>query len=319
MSGSPESLFDRLVMDGLENLLPDLRVKRAAYTRVEGYAPWGLDLNAYPHTKFGIVTKGRCYIDIKDGSPPVELEKGSCYLLPRGNAFRVRNAADGQTEKFEEAIDRREGRTLRCGRDGEHTTVLGGQFIFIDERYPLVLNLLPPLICFQVSDTELAALQATLHLLEKEIAAPGPGARTMLDSLADIFFVQTLRAYLLDKRERNTGWVGLLADERLGKAMRLMHAESHKPWTLASLAAQIGMSRSVLAGHFRNKLGISPIAYLTRHRMQQAKKLLQHSSSLGIAQIATKVGYDSEAAFNKAFKREVGLPPATWRTKNLPS
>ncbi|HXU92255.1 MAG TPA: AraC family transcriptional regulator [Gallionella sp.] len=306
-------------MDGLENLLPGLRVKKAAYTCVEGHAPWGLDLDAYLHTKFGIVTEGCCHIDIKDGAAPVKLEKGGCYLLPRGNAFRIRDTAEGRTEKFEEAIARLEGRTLRCGKNGERTTVLGGRFIFADERYPLVLDLLPPLICFKVNDAELAALQATLHLLEKEVTAPSLGARAMLDSLANIFFVQTLRTYLLGKRERDTGWAGLLADERLGKAIRLMHGESHKPWTLASLAAQIGMSRSALAAHFRNKLGISPIAYLTRHRIQQAKALLLQPSPPGIARIAARVGYESEAAFNKAFKRELGLPPSAWRAQQRQS
>lgn len=302
-------------MDGLENFIPGLRIQKAAYTRVEGYAPWGLDLNAYPHTKFGIVTEGCCYIDIKDGAQPVKLIRGSCYLLPRGNAFRLRHTADGGTEKFEEAYKRIEGRTLRCGKDGEHTTVIGGQFIFTDDRYPLVLDLLPPLICFNVSEPELAALQSTLQLLEKEITAPAPGTATMLDSLADIFFIQTLRAYLLNDNTRNTGWTGVLSDDRLGKAIRLIHKESEKPWTIISLADHIGMSRAAFSARFKDKLGISPIAYLTRHRMHLAQELLRRPASLGIAQVAAQVGYESEAAFNKAFKRETGMPPALWRAQ----
>lgn len=107
-----------------------------------------------------------------------------------------------------------------------------------------MLDLLPPLICFNVSEAELAALQSTLQLLEKEITAPAAGTATMLDSLADIFFIQTLRAYLLNDSTRNTGWTGVLSDERLGKAIRLMHKESEKPWTIISLADHIGMSRA---------------------------------------------------------------------------
>ncbi len=302
-------------MDALENLIPGLRVHKAAYTRVEGKAPWGLDLNAYPHTKFGIVTEGGCYIDIKDGAQPVKLVRGSCYLLPRGNAFRIRHAADGGTVKFEEVIKQLEGRTLRCGKDGERTTVIGGQFIFADDRHPLALDLLPPLICFNVNEQELAALQSTLQLLEKEIAIPAPGTTAMIDSLADIFFIQTLRAYLLDCNTRNTGWTGVLSDERLGKAIRLIHLESERPWTIVALADHIGMSRSVFTARFKDKLGISPIAYLTRHRMHLAQELLRRPASIGIAQVAAKVGYDSEAAFNKAFKRETGMPPALWRAQ----
>lgn len=315
MLNNLDSLFNRLDMDGLRNFIPGLRVQKAFYTRVEGKAPWGLDLDAYPHTKFGIVTEGCCYIDIKDGAQPVKLVRGSCYLLPRGNAFRLRHAADGSTEKFEEIYKRIEGRTLRCGKDGEHTTVLGGQFIFTEDRYPLVLDLLPPLICFNVSEQELAALQSTLQLLEQEITTPAPGTASMLDSLADIYFIQTLRAYLLNDNTRHTGWVGVLSDERLGKAIRLIHSESEKPWTIVALADHIGMSRAAFSARFRNKLGISPIAYLTRHRMQVAQELLRRSSSMGIAQVAAKVGYDSEASFNKAFKRETGMPPALWRAQ----
>lgn len=300
-------------MDDFENLLPGLRVQKAAYTRVEGCAPWGLDLISYPHTKFGIVTEGCCYIDLKDGSFPVRLVRGSCYLLPRGNAFRVRHAPDGETVAFEEAYKQIEGRTLRCGEGGERTTVIGGQFVFAENRYPLIFDLLPPLICFTVNEPELAALQLTLQLLETEVGSPTVGV--MLDRLADIFFIQTLRAYLLNESVRDTGWSGALADARLGKVIRLIHTESGKPWTINSLAVHAGMSRSVLSAHFKNKLGISPIAYLTRHRMQLAKELLLKESSTGIAQIAARVGYDSEASFNKAFKRDSGMPPAAWRAQ----
>ena len=303
-------------MDGLENFIPGLRVQKASHTRVEGNAPWGLDLDAYPHTKFGIVTEGCCYIDIKDGAQPVKLVRGSCYLLPRGNAFRLRHAADGDTEKFEEAYKRIQGRTLHCGKDGERTIVLGGQFIFTNDRYPLVLDLLPSLICFNVSEPELAALQSTLQLLENEITRPAPGTSTMLDSLADIFFIQTLRAYLLNDSTRNTGWTGVLSDERLGKAIRLIHTESEKPWTIVSLADHVGMSRSAFTARFKDKLGIAPIAYLTRHRMNLAQELLRRPEALGIGQVAAKVGYESEASFNKAFKREMGVPPAAWRIQN---
>lgn len=313
MSGRPESLFNRLIMDGFENLLPGLRVQKASYTRVEGCAPWGLDLISYPHTKFGIITEGECYIDIKDGSPPVRVPRGSCYLLPRGNAFRVRHAPDGEAIAFEEALKNLEGRILRCGSGGERTTVIGGQFIFAGNHYPLILDLLPPLICFRVSEPELAALQLTLQLLEAEIRSPTIGV--MLDRLADIFFIQTLRTYLLNDNSRGIAWAGALADDRLGKVIRLIHAEGEKPWTISDLAAHAGMSRSVFSAHFKNKLGISPITYLTRHRMHLAKDLLLQANPPGIAQIAIKVGYDSEASFNKAFKREFDLPPAAWRTQ----
>lgn len=301
-------------MDGLENFLPRLRVRNAAYTRVVACAPWGLDLIAYHHTKFGIVTEGNCYIDIKDGAAPVKLTRGSCYLLPRGNAFRVRDAIGSATDEFEDALKHLEGRTLRWGGNGERTTLIGGRFIFFDDNYPLALDLLPPLIHFKVNEQELAALESTMRLLENEVVSPSVGSASMLDRLADIFFIQTLRAYLLDTEAREVGWIGALADEKLGAAIRLIHTKTDHPWTIESLADHAGMSRSVFAARFKSKLGTSPITYLTRHRLQQAQELLRNSS-MSIAQIAAKVGYDSESAFNKAFKRELGSPPAAWRTQ----
>ncbi len=301
-------------MDGLENFLPRFRVRRAAYTRVEGRAPWGLDLIAYHHTKFGIVTEGACFIDLKDGAAPVKLVKGSCYLLSRGSAFRIRHTADAEADDFEAALKHLDGRTLRWGGEGARTTVIGGRFIFADDSYPLLLDLLPPLVHFKVSEQELTALESTMQLLENEVVAPSVGSASMLDRLADIFFIQTLRACLLNTPARDTGWIGALADEKLGAAIRLIHTRTAHPWTLESLASEAGMSRSVFAARFKHKLGTSPIIYLTRHRLNQAQELLRNSS-MSIAQVAAKVGYDSESAFNKAFKRELGAPPAAWRAQ----
>jgi AraC-like DNA-binding protein len=299
-------------MDALDNLLPRFRVRQAVYTRVEGRAPWGLNLFAYLHTKFGIVTEGCCYVDLKDGTPPVRLNRGSCYLLPRGDAYRLRDSADGGADAFEQAMAHIEGRTLRWGGDGARTTVIGGCFIFADEGYPLVLDLLPQLVHFKVSEQELSALESTMRLLENEVVQPSPGSLAMLNRLADIFFIQTLRAYLLNGNARETGWVGALSDEKLGAAIRMIHTRTDFPWTVEALAGHAGMSRAVFAARFKDKLGLSPIGYLTRHRLTQAQDMLLHTS-MSIAQVAAKVGYESESAFNKAFKRELGAPPAAWR------
>jgi AraC-like DNA-binding protein len=299
-------------MDALEGLLPRFTVRQAVYTRVEGHAPWGLNLFAYLHTKFGIVTEGCCHVDLKDGAPPVRLERGSCYLLPRGDAYRLRNSPEGSADAFEDAMNHIEGRTLRWGGDGARTTVIGGCFIFADEGYPLVLDLLPQLVHFKVSEQELAALESTMRLLENEVVSPSLGTVSMLNRLADIFFIQTLRAYLLNANARDAGWMGALSDEKLGAAIRVIHTRTDFPWTVKALAGHAGMSRAVFAARFKEKLGLSPISYLTRHRLTQAQDMLRHTS-LSIAQVAAKVGYESESAFNKAFKRELGSPPAAWR------
>lgn len=300
-------------MEPLLNFFPELNLKQAVYTRVEARAPWGLDLIAYHHIKFGVVMEGEFYIDLKDGNDAVRLTRGSCYLLPRGDAFRMRDKLSTPTVDFEEVLKKLDGRLLRHGEgDGALTTVIGGRFIFVDDLYPPILDLLPSLIHFKVSDEELNAMEATLRLLATETTSPSLGSPLMVDRLAEIFFIQSLRAFVFADDQRDFGWLGAMAHPKLGVALQLMHRQNHQPWTISSLAQHVGMSRSVFAAKFKEKIGASPMSYLTRCRMHKARQLLRNPT-LSIEQVALSVGYDSEAAFSKAFKRELGVPPGRFR------
>lgn len=299
-------------MDSLQSFFPTLKIKQAVYTRVELRVPWGLDFIPYRHTKFGIVTQGDCYLDLKDGEAPVKLEQGSCYLLTRGDAFRLRDIRLSPAVGFEKVLDRLEGRLLRYGGCGEQTTIVGGRFVFASNSYPPMLDLLPPLIHFKVNDKELNALVATIELLANETDQPGPGSTMMVDRLADIFFIQTLRVYCLSDDQRKVGWLGAVADEKLSDAIRLIHQQFQQAWSVAELARQVGMSRAVFSARFKAMLGTTPMAYLTRYRLYQAQQKL-HQSTANIGQISVDVGYRSEAAFNKAFKRELGIAPGAYR------
>jgi AraC-like DNA-binding protein len=215
---------------------------------------------------------------------------------------------------FEVALRHLDGRSLSWGGGGDKTTIIGGRFIFADDRYPLLLDLLPSLLHFRVDEGELDLLVATIRLLANETQTSAFGSRAMIDRLADIFFIQSLRAYLLSATTQRNGmeWLGAVSDERLAKALRLMHNESDKAWTIATLAANVGMSRAVFAARFKEIFGVAPITYLTRHRLLQAQQLLQNSA-MSVAQVAQKVGYESEASFNKVFKRLVGHTPSVFR------
>ncbi len=299
-------------MDSLQTFFPTLQVKQAVYTRVEVSAPWGFDFMPYRHTKFGIVTQGACYFDLNDGEAPIKLEQGCCYLLTRGDAFRLRDTSLSATIDFADALQYLDGRLLRYGGGGEQTTLVGGRFIFAGNSYPPVLDLLPPLIHFKVSDKELGALVATIELLANETDQPSLGSAMMVDRLADIFFIQTLRAYWLSDAQRGVGWLGAVADDKLVCAIRLIHQQFQREWSVAGLAKQAGMSRAVFSARFTEKLGTSPMAYLTRYRLYQAQQRL-HKPGASMAQIAAEVGYSSEAAFSKAFKRELGIAPGAYR------
>lgn len=301
-------------MDPLTDFLPAMRVERAVYTCVEATAPWGLDLIAYHHTKFGLVVRGNCWINVEGDPTPVALSAGDCYLLPRGNAFTLRDSLATPTQKFEDVLKNIEGRVLRHGGGGAATTILGGRFIFAGQRPPPVLDVLPALIHFKVSPVEMETLQATLQLLAAETTVPTLGSPLIVDRLADIFFVQTLRAYIGTGTDRHAGWLGAVADSQIGNALRALHEKTEHAWTIESLATTVGMSRSAFALRFKTLIGEAPMEYLTRCRIHKAGRLLRESD-LSIGQVAQRTGYDSEASFNKAFKRQFGLPPGKFRNK----
>lgn len=301
-------------MDPLTDLLPAMRVERAVYTRVEASAPWGLDCIAYHHTKFGIVMQGNCWITVEGDPTPVALTTGDCYLLPRGNAFMLRDSLTSKATKLEDALKNLDGRVLRHGGGGEPTTIVGGRFIFQGQQPPAVLDLLPALVHFRVTPTELEALHATLLLLAAETTDPSLGSSLIVDRLADIYFVQTLRAYINADTSRRVGWLGAVADRHIASALRLLHEKTEHPWTIEALAASVNMSRSAFALRFKTLIGEAPMEYLTRCRIHKASRLLRESA-LTIAQVAQQIGYDSEASFNKAFKRQIGLPPGRFRSE----
>jgi transcriptional regulator GlxA family with amidase domain len=140
-----------------------------------------------------------------------------------------------------------------------------------------------------------------------------PGGEALLAKLSEVLFVETLRTYMAQLPPQQTGWLASARDPEVGKALALMHRDPAHSWTIASLAREAGVSRSVLAERFRHYLRESPMAYLTRWRLQLGEQMLC-TTSYSVAQIAAEVGYESEAAFNRAFKREFAMPPARFRT-----
>lgn len=300
-------------MDLLTDLLPAMRVKSAMYTRVEATAPWGLDFIPYHHTKFGLVLEGNAYINIAGDPTAVPLSAGDCYLLPRGDAFTLRDSFDSPLRNFEDVWGQIEGRTLRYGGGGAGCTIIGGRFIFEGSRHPAILDILPSLVHFKVSPSELRAIRSTIEMLASEIADPAMGSPLVVDRLADIFFVQTLRAYIGSANGRDVKWLGAVADHQIGGALRVLHEQSSQEWTVEKLAAAVAMSRSAFALRFKALVGAAPMEYLAHCRIQKASRLL-HESDMSIGQIADTIGYDSEMSFNKAFKRHVGVPPGKFRT-----
>ena len=201
---------------------------------------------------------------------------------------------------------------LSTGAGGASAAIIAGLFRF-DEMYgrPLT-DFLPPLILIRGGQPHMPPLQKTLELLASEVDTSTPGSELAVRRLADLLLVQALRAYIADTENEPVGWLHALADSHIGAALNSMHKRIEHPWTVASLASEAGMSRSAFAQRFKELMGEAPLEYLTRWRMYRGSDLLRESDRK-LADVAQAVGYDSDGAFHKAFKRVLGVAPGEYR------
>jgi AraC-like DNA-binding protein len=199
------------------------------------------------------------------------------------------------------------------GGGGEVTKLVCGYMACDPQVSSLVLAGLPPLLKVNIrSDASGAWLENSIRFSVANASASTPGADAVLAKLSEALFVETLRRYIALLPPVQTGWLAGARDPEVGKALGLLHRQPARPWTIGDLAVAVGVSRAVLAERFRHYLGEPPIGYLTRWRLQLGARLLT-TTSHSVAQIAGQVGYESEAAFNRAFKRNFGVPPARFR------
>jgi AraC-like DNA-binding protein len=201
---------------------------------------------------------------------------------------------------------------IEYGGGGETTRFVCG-FLACDKRLCRpVLEALPGMVRVSFGDDPTAAwFRSLLQVGTEETTAKRPGSESLLTKLSELLFVEAIRRYGETLPADQTGWLAGLRDRYVGKALTLMHQRPDKAWTVDALATAIGLSRSALAQRFTDLLGQPPMQYLTRWRLTVAAQRLRNNED-GLATIAEQVGYESEAAFNRAFKREFGMPPATW-------
>ena len=301
--------------DVLTDVLETVRVGAACYGRVEAAAPWGIGVEADEQdAKFHVVLTGDCWLDA-DGQDSVHLHGGDLVALPHGHAHALRDAPSSPVRSLRELItvNGKCQPSITTGGDGAAATLVTGSFHFEDRRNNPLLSVLPPVI---VLPGELSRsvhwLEPTLKFIACEAQSGRPGAQTVISRLADVLFIQIVRGYLATLPTSSSGWLGALGDSQIGAALGFIHQSPELDWTVQSLAAKVAMSRSAFASRFARLVGEPPLAYVTRWRMQKAAGLLRQSSAT-LADIAERVGYDSEAAFSKAFKRAVGSAPGAYR------
>jgi len=304
-----------------------VKLQGAMFYNGEFSSPWGLCSPASravaPYLAPGaghviiyhLLTEGQASARLIDGKR-IALEAGDLVIFPHGDPHIIENGMPTRTVDMAKELARIVANGLnvsRLGGGGEVTRFICG-FMACEPRLSQVfLSGLPPL--FKVSIRNDAAgrwLENSIRFSVNEANASRAGGEAVLAKLSEVLFVEALRAYIAHLPAEQSGWLAGARDSEVGKTLAIMHRNPAHPWTIASLAKEAGVSRSVLAERFRHYLDEPPMAYLTRWRLQLGAQMLA-STSYSVAQIAAEVGYESEAAFNRAFKREFTVPPARYR------
>ena len=302
--------------DPLGETLHALRMTGVVYTRSHLTAPWGIALPSMPDcVLFHVVTSGTCSLQV-DNEAPKRLSPGEFVLVPHGQGHRIMSEPQVPCENLfdlplEQVSPRYE--MLNYGGGGEPTTLICGAVRLDHPAAHDLLKLLPSVIHLKTWGTPHGEwLHSTLRLMATEVTGHKPGGETIVTRLADILVIQAIRTWLQESPDAQTGWLGALNDERIGPALLKIHREPTRDWTVASLGEEAFMSRSAFSARFTQIVGQSPMQYLTRWRMHVAGTWLRESD-IGLHQCAEKLGYTSEAAFGRAFKRVAGMSPGQWR------
>jgi len=317
-------------MDVLSTVLRAVHLEGAVFYNAEFSAPWSF--RAPPSCQvasrispeprhvimYHLLTEGRAYGNV-EGGQRIPLTAGDIVVFPHGDAHILGNGRDVAPRDHGRMLNEILSQGLnvaRMGGGGEVTRFICGYLVCDHQLSKVFLSGLPPI--FKVSighDSSGQWLENSIRYSVGQAAALQTGSEIVVAKLSEALFVETLRRYVHLLPLGHTGWLAGARDPEVGNALALLHRRPADPWTIAELARHVGVSRSVLADRFRHFLGIPPMTYLTRWRLQMGAQLLG-STSRSVAQIAAEVGYESEPAFNRAFKREFGSPPARFRLKS---
>jgi AraC-like DNA-binding protein len=265
---------------------------------------------------FHVITNGKCLLEVERANRSLMLRSGDLVILPHGHAHVLRDHPKTPPTALEDLLAKHtldDQRTLRHGGRGALTTMLCGGFRFEDREISPLLLALPPVMHIQgARGRSVPWLGLTLKYIVSEVGSQHAGSATVLTRLSDILFIQTARSYFSSAADSESGWLRGLRDAQIGRALALIHSRPAEPWTVASLAAQVAMSRSAFSAKFAALVGEAPLQYVTRRRLQKAAQLLR-TTPMKLSTIARQAGYDSDMAFNKAFKRFVGVTPGAYR------
>jgi AraC-like DNA-binding protein len=319
-------------MDALSEALSSVRMTGAIFFNAICTAPWGFRVPAMDSAAhllcpgaerlvgYHLVTEGKALVGL-DGLAEIRVEAGDIIILPHGDPHTVTNGGPETLHDSSAVLASLADGVLgpfRIGGGGETTRFVCGYFGCERHTARLFLAGLPRIIRLNLhGDAAGEWLEGSVRHLLSEAASVRPGRDVLLAKMAEALFIETLRRYMERMPADATGWLAAARDQVVGKALALLHRRPHHPWTLAELANETGASRSVFAERFARLVGEPPLTYLGRWRLQLAARKLKMSRDT-VLQVALGVGYESEAAFCRAFKREFGVPPTRYRKNGAP-
>ncbi|HEY5215164.1 MAG TPA: AraC family transcriptional regulator [Acidobacteriaceae bacterium] len=308
-------------MDPITDIFKTMHVTAFGQHRLEATAPWGLIQEKQPEEKvtpsckrmsptdlahFAMLSRGNCWLSMEGMPKPIPLTGGDFFLVARGTSIVLRDSPRTRPRStFREIGATAQSNVAHFGGGGVPTTIVCGSFSFDRASLRPITQLLPNFIVIKADQARTLALHNTLQALASEMAEQAPGSGVVATRLAEVLFIQVLRAHIASEPERNKGWLRAVFDPQLGIALSAIHDRLNTPWTVESLAEAAGMSRSAFAARFKELLGQTPLEYVTAWRMQKAIQLLEQRDKK-LIDVARLVGYESDAAFSKAFKRVVG-------------
>ena len=316
-------------MDALTEVLNSVRVRSTVYCPVEIGAPWGLYVAKEAGAPFFILVKGSAFLVIEDLKIRRRLKAGDFIIITKQCACKVSDSPQSKIIDLQEWLRLNppgpDG-TFKVEGKGEITNFIGGTFFFENHESHPLLKVLPPFLHFSVTPGKTGVdskvvdwFGTTLDLITTEAASRKPGAEPIITRLSDILFIQAVRAYASAVPSERPNWFAAAVDAQIGEAIANIHRAPQSQWTVEGLATISGMSRSAFANRFTELVGEPPLRYLSRWRMHKSIEMLREGK-LTTAEIASLVGYESEAAFSKAFKKWNGQGPGAYRrSKNNPA
>lgn len=307
-------------MDILSDILMRVHLKGSLYFRTSFTAPWGVEVPAYASVaRFHYAHRGGCFVRVDGQSELVKLQQGDLLIVPRGKSHRL--FCDPQTEPDVLPLDRvlelsgfsGEGALMfGGGQTDTETQLICGHFAFdAHARHPLLDRLPPSLLLRNYGGASGKWLEATLAMIGEEAGRGQIGGDMIVLKMSEIIFAQALRAFIAQEGAEAAGLRGF-ADPQILRALTALHRAPAVGWTVADLAKSAGMSRTGFAIRFSRAMAMTPMSYLSGWRMQIARHELRHSRAT-VAEVAERVGYASEAAFARVFKKDAGLTPAAFR------